>query len=1017
MRAPVKTILSVLLTAGGLLSAQEPPPTFTSDTQVVLLDLVARDRKGKTVADLRADEIQVFEDGTRCEIQSFRLVRAPGGEAPAAPQAVRPPETPASAPDTATPSRANLVVLVFDVLPVATAPLARQGALDLLAREFPANTWFAVFKVDRGGMRLLQAFTSDASRLASAVDFATTGDDARAAGPAGSLQTVTTPPATTTTPAAGPTRPDAPPNPVLAGIGARVEAGLQEITNRTQAFDSLYGLLALARSLEPVRGRKSIVYFAEAREVPDSVAATYDTTIGEANRANVTIHTVDTRGLRAQRPGSRSAFDELAGSFSATGGTGGGAGAIGNTSATLSTEAGDRGGGPLMERNSFNSPLLGSFLQHIANDTGGLAIADTNDLGLGLGRVVEELGQYYEVVYAPPNPVPDGRFRRIEAKVSRRGVNVRTRSGYFATPAASAGLLAYEMPLLAALGVKTPSHDFGHHASVLHFGLKGREREALFLAQVPLSDVRFTADEARGVYRAHLTLLGLVKDEAGRPVARVTHDWPIEGPLAEKDRVRRASTVFRRAMTLPAGRYTLETAVQDRETGALSVERSGFAIAEAPPGGLALGSLSIVRRAEAAVGPDAADPLRVAGVVIHPELGPPQLTRSMPEIPLFLPVYPSLAATSPEIHIELLRDGQPVAQARPPLPAPEPDGRIAGIFGLPAKPLAPGRYEIVATVRQGDVSAEERTAFEVREAIGAPAATAAPPPVPADLVPVLERAARYVLDYEQAFHDVAAEENYIQRARWQDTPVDTPRLTCTSTSCRRLTRADVVFVRLGGVIPWGTFRDVFEVDGQKVRDREARLEKLLQASSSPSVAQRVKAILTESTRYNIGPAMRTINFPTLSLAFLHPRNQSRFAWKRGGTRRFGAVEGLEVEFEEVARPTLVDQDGQGDLPSKGRFWIDPARGTVLRSETEFRFEPARARAWVATQYEAEPKLAMWVPTEMRERYDDLPGTPMPVFKSPSEATAHYSSFRKFTVTVEDVTANLPPETPAAPPEP
>ncbi len=590
------------------------------------------------------------------------------------------------------------------------------------------------------------------------------------------------------------------------------------------------------------------------------------------------------------------------------------------------------------------SPLWGSFLKHIANDTGGLAIADTNDLGLGLGRVVEELGQYYEVVYAPPNPVPDGRFRRIEAKVSRRGVNVRTRSGYFATPAASAGLLAYEMPLLAALGVKTPSHDFGHHASVLHFGVKGREREALFLAQVPLSDVRFAADEARGVYRAHLTLLGLVKDEAGRPVARITHDWPIEGPIAERDRVRRASTVFRRAMTLPPGRYTLETAVQDRETGALSVERSGFAIAEAPPGGLALGSLSIVRRAEAAAGPDTADPLRVAGVVIHPELGPPQLTRSMPEIPLFLPVYPSLAATSPEIHIELLRDGQPVAQARPPLPAPEPDGRIAGIFGLPAKPLAPGRYEIVATVRQGDVSAEERTAFEVREATGAPVATAAPPPVPADLVPVLERAARYVLDYEQAFHDVAAEENYTQWAETGGATMKGPTLSCTATSCRRLTRADVVFVRLGGEIPWGTFRDVFEVDGQKVRDREGRLEKLFGASTPGSVAPRVRAILDESARYNIGPVMRNINFPTLALAFLHPRNQHRFAWKRGGTRRFGTVEGLEVEFEEVARPTLVDQDGHGDLPATGRFWIDPERGTVLRSETRFLARRARGPA-------------------------------------------------------------------------
>ncbi len=893
------------------------------------------------------------------------------------------------------------MVLVFDVLPVATAPLARQGALDLLSQEFPANTWFAVFKVDRG-MRLLQAFTSDPARLASAVDFATTGDDARRAGLAPSLQSVSSVPATTT-PAAGPTRPDAPPNPVLAGIGGDVDRLLQEIGSRVTTFDSLYGLLAIARSLEPVRGRKSILYFAEAREVSTGVTGVYDATIGEANRANVTIHTVDTRGLSASRPGGRNAFDEMIGSFSAQGGT--------RAADTDGRVVIPKAAGPatidLMADYGLTNPLQGSFLERIAQDTGGLAIADTNDLGLGLGRVVEELGQYYEVVYAPPNPVPDGRFRRIEAKVSRPGVRVRTRAGYFATPATAPGLLAYEMPLLAALGAKAPSHDFAHHASVLHFGVKGREREAVFLAQVPLSDVRFADDESRGVYRAHLTLLGLVKDEAGRPVARITHDWPIEGPLAERDRVRRASALFRRAMTLPLGHYTLETAVQDRETGALSVERSGFAIAEAPPGGLALGSLSIVRKAEAAVGTDAGDPLRVAGVSIHPELGTPTLPRSMPEIPLFLLVYPSLAASAAELRLELLRDGQPVAQTRPPLPAPEPDGRIAWVGGLPTKSLAPGRYEVVATVRQGEDSAEERATFEVGAGASAIVATAAPPPVPADLVPVLEQAARYVLDYEQAFHDIAAEETYTQWAGRQPTVATGSTLSCAATSCRRSTRADVVFVRLGGEIPWGTFRDVFEVDGQKVREREGRLETLFTASSPATVVQRARTILNENARYNIGPAVRNINFPTLSLVFLHPRNQSRFAWKRGGTRRFGTVEGLEMEFEEVARPTLVDQDGQGDLPAKGRFWVDPARGTVLRSETEFRFEPGRARAYVATQYRAEPKLAMWVPSEMREEYDDLPGSFQPVFRSPSEATARYSSFRRFTVTIEDATATVP----------
>jgi VWFA-related protein len=288
-----------------------------------------------------------------------------------------------------------------------------------------------------------------------------------------------------------------------------------------------------------------------------------------------------------------------------------------------------------------------------------------------------------------------------------------------------------------------------------------------------------------------------------------------------------------------------------------------------------------------------------------------------------------------------------------------------------------------------------------------------PPSAPADLASVLERAGQYVVEYEQAFHDIAAEETYTQRTAPQQKMGGGIALLCTPAGCQRTTRADVVFVRLRGEVPWGTFRDVFEVDGQKVRDREARLESLFGASSPAGAAERVQAILKEGARYNIGPAVRNINFPTMALAFLLPQNQQRFAWKRGGTRRFTTVEGLEVQFEETARPTMVDDGGRGELPAKGRFWIDAARGTVLHSETTFRFEPDRAWAYVATQYRREPKLAMWVPAEMRETYQDLRG--IPVFGSPSEATAQYSNFRRFTVTIENVTARLADQPAAATP--
>ncbi len=293
-------------------------------------------------------------------------------------------------------------------------------------------------------------------------------------------------------------------------------------------------------------------------------------------------------------------------------------------------------------------------------------------------------------------------------------------------------------------------------------------------------------------------------------------------------------------------------------------------------------------------------------------------------------------------------------------------------------------------------------------------------PVPAALVPVLQRAAGYVLDYEQRFHDVVADEVYDQLAPRDARAIGNGvPLRCAGTFCHRTTRADIVFVRLGGDIPWATFRDVYEVDGQKVRDREARIERLFRDTPEGAL-ERARTLLDESARYNIGPALRTLNFPTLPLSFLLAQNQPRFAWTQGGRRRFAGIEGVEVQFEEVARPTLIRDTTRGDsLAAHGRFWIDPARGIVMGSESCFRWEPERAFACLSTEYRPEPALAMWVPKEMRETYADLPNGALAVFGGRSEATASYSGFRRFTVRVEDERATLPapPPPPGSPPAP
>ena len=711
MRRTILGLTTALVLGAGAcpLAAQEPPPRFSADAQVVVLDVVATDRKGKPVEDLRRDELQVSEDGRPCEILSFRLVRArlatpPPAAVTAAPPAPAAAERAAGAPQgTATPTRPSLVVLVFDPLTTLTAPLARKGALDLVSREFPADTWFAVFKLGYADLRLLTPFTTDAGRLRSSIEEATAGEPEWRGTRASGLEPVLV----GSEPEPEPTGPTIP---GLREVAAAVGGEELALDRYVEGKRRLKTLLAVAQALAAVEGRKSVVYFAEAWHFPVSTRPMYDDAVSAANRANVAIHTVDARGLTAHKPLGLTPIDSVLSRFTADHGGGPGAGAT-----TPPLEAGSIPGrepGLRAKSERRAEQLSGPQLEHLADDTGGLAIQGTNDLAAGLAGVAEELRQYYEVVYAPANPVADGRFRRIGAKVSRPGLRLRTRAGYFATPGRPT-LAAYELPLMDALVAEPPARDFALHTGVLYFAPKEGERECVVLAEVPLSGVQVAADELGGAYRAHLTLLGYVRDEGGRVVARLSHDWPIEGPLREREAARARSAVFRRTLTLAAGRYALETAVQDRRRGGSSVTRRTF---DVPPAGagLSLGSIAVLQRAEPApTGPATGDPLRVENVSLVPGLEAPFVIGSSPELPVFVAVYPAVAGGPVELAVELRRGPGVVAQASTPLPAAGADGRIPWIGGIPAARLLPGSYEIVVRATQDGAAVEERTRVEV----------------------------------------------------------------------------------------------------------------------------------------------------------------------------------------------------------------------------------------------------------------------------------------------------------------
>jgi len=150
---------------------------------------------------------------------------------------------------------------------------------------------------------------------------------------------------------------------------------------------------------------------------------------------------------------------------------------------------------------------------------------------------------------------------------------------------------------------------------------------------------------------------------------------------------------------------------------------------------------------------------------------------------------------------------------------------------------------------------------------------------------------------------------------------------------RKLT-AEFAIVKAGGAVGWIGFRDVIDVDGKRVTDREDRLVRLL--SDPRRDTSEAMRISNESARFNIGPVSRNFNVPTTVLFFFHPSRLSRFEFTRKGAPIVDGSVAWEIHFKEVARPTLVMTRTQKDVPCEGTVWVVPSDGTIVRTRVQLR---------------------------------------------------------------------------------
>jgi hypothetical protein len=240
---------------------------------------------------------------------------------------------------------------------------------------------------------------------------------------------------------------------------------------------------------------------------------------------------------------------------------------------------------------------------------------------------------------------------------------------------------------------------------------------------------------------------------------------------------------------------------------------------------------------------------------------------------------------------------------------------------------------------------------------------------------VMVSAARYVADYEQKLGAIVGEEEYTQLV------FNPQRMTG-----RRRLRSEFALVRLPTDDQrWVGIRDVLEVDGRPVPNRAEQILALLKLPFGAARDQ-WRALEEESARFNIGTIRRTLNVPTFVLLFVRGDNQHRFQFD---TPRLDGPQ-FVVEYRELDRPTFV-RDEQGiDEPARGWIRVEPGSGAITATRLEVGLARTDVHARIDVRFGRDPKLQLWLPAEMLDRYSAPSGERV-------EGTARYRNFKRFEV--------------------
>ena len=524
----------------GASAADEAKVEFRSQSVLVQVPVVVTDKSGNHIHGLDKESFSIFENGKPVKVSTFEELTA----------STEPLKSTAAASGQFRnltfegPQPRDLVVIALDTVntPFLDQAYGRRELVKFLAHNLDSGRVLALMLITSHGLKIVQGLTGDSTRLMEALK--------KASGEVNQLETVSTDAQADAATGSFPPvafSPDASPLDALSSFVEHGDAVEAQFFQQNAIETTMNAFLGIAWSMSGVPGRKSLIWatggFPFSLDSPSTVpggylSVLYERTMLALSESQISVYPVDIRGL-------------LNSSQLASG--------TRSTTATSRLQANQQ----LLNRQWLQQSKFDT-LNDFADMTGGKAFYNTNDLAGSFKRAADDGSSYYMLgYYLDTNNTKPG-WRKLQVKLGRKDVEIRSRTGFFVTNATMNPLLSRDIDMKNAL--HSPIDGTGVPVTVewVTVASMGDKKKAVFSAQMPAGSLSF---DPAGRDQLNFDFAALAYDKNGKEAGQSAQRFTRAVPEAQLATVRQNGVRFQNALELAPGKYTVRFVVRENVTG------------------------------------------------------------------------------------------------------------------------------------------------------------------------------------------------------------------------------------------------------------------------------------------------------------------------------------------------------------------------------------------------------------------------------------------------------------------